>query len=556
MLFAKAKSPAFWEKVRTDDAYAPLRDCIRQDYDALAGDIPACKYSEFIVYAQTGSRTEYQTSYFKRRRAMNTAAILSLIYPDEPAYLDRLCDVLWAILDEYVWVLPAHMPSFTDVVVEHLDLFACETGFALSEIDYLLGNRLPALIRARIRTEVERRIINAYLNHTFGWEKSPYNWSAVCMGSVFAAFAYLHPEKIPALRPRFEETMRIFLSGFSDDGICLEGVGYWAYGFGFFTMFADLAFDFTGGEWNYFADPKVRDVASFLQKTFIDGRTTVSFSDAGGRGGYPLGIVHYLKSKYPDDVIVPPYSFSHWQDSCGRWGGAVRSIVWFDPAYVTDEGARVCREDYSPSAGWLTKVTPTYGFAAKGGTNAEPHNHNDLGSFIVAAGGMQILTDPGAGTYSKSYFSAKRYENLFASSRGHSVPIVNGQYQLAGGDKCAESSYEDGVFTAEFSKGYGIPELRRLTRTFTFTDDSITLADSFDYDGTPESLTERFVATVEPVVADEGLRVGPLTLTASGPLTVTRGAPADGPRAAELFFIESALAPTARGFTMTIKVEE
>ena len=66
--------------------------------------------------------------------------------------------------------------------------------------------------------------------------------------------------------------------------------------------------------------------------------------------------------------------------------------------------------------------------------------------------------------------------------------------------------------------------------------------------------TERFIATVEPVVTDGGLRVGPLTLTASAPLTVSRGDPADGPRAQNLFFIESALVPQARAFTMTIKV--
>ncbi len=556
MLFAKARDPAFWEKVRTDAAYAPLRDRIRQEYEAHTGAIPACKYSEFIIYAKTGSRKEYESSYFFRRRAMNTAAILSLIYPDEPAYLDRLCDVIWAVLDEYVWVLPAHMPSFDKNVVEHIDLFAAETGFALSEIDSLLGDRLPALIRSRIRAEVERRIFSAYLNHTFGWERSPHNWAAVCMGSVFAAFAYLKPEMIPELRPRFEETIRIFLSGFSDDGICFEGIGYWAYGFGFFTMFADLAYDLTGGEWDCFKDPKARAVATFEQKMFIDGHATVSFSDAGGHGSYPLGIVHYLKSKYPDDVIVPPFGYSHIHDSCGRWGAAIRSFVWFDPAYVSSEEARVCREDYSACAGWLTKVTPSYGFAAKGGNNAEPHNHNDLGTFLVSAGGKQILTDPGAGTYSKSYFSAKRYENLFASSRGHSVPVIDGQYQLAGRDHCAETAYENGVFAVEFAKGYGISALTRLTRTFTFTDDSITLADSYDYDGTPESFTERFVATVEPVVTDDGLRVGPLTLTASAPLTVSRGDPADGPRAAELYFIEAALAPNTLAFTMPIKVNE
>lgn len=43
-------------------------------------------------------------------------------------------------------------------MVEHIDLFAAETGFALSEIGYLLETRLTELIRSRIHTEVDRRI--------------------------------------------------------------------------------------------------------------------------------------------------------------------------------------------------------------------------------------------------------------------------------------------------------------------------------------------------------------------------------------------------------------
>ena len=148
MLLDYAKDAAFWEKVRTTDAYRPFvdellalweRDCVPV--------LPACRYSEFIVFNQTGSRKEYEQSYFCRRRAMNTAALLSLIYPDHEEYFTRLCDILWAVLDEYVWVLPAHMPSFEQVVENHIDLFAAETGGTLAEIDYLLAERLPALIR-------------------------------------------------------------------------------------------------------------------------------------------------------------------------------------------------------------------------------------------------------------------------------------------------------------------------------------------------------------------------------------------------------------------------
>jgi hypothetical protein len=47
------------------------------------------------------------------------------------------------------------------------------------------------------------------------------------------------------------------------------------------------------------------------------------------------------------------------------------------------------------------------------------------------------LTDPGRGRYSKAYFGPERYENLMASSRGHSVPVVDGLEQAEGREHSA-----------------------------------------------------------------------------------------------------------------------
>ncbi len=551
-LIAKAADAAFWTQVRDSEDYRPIREEVLKQYESLKGDIPAVRYSEFIIYNNTGSRREYENSYFRRRRQMNTAAILAMIYPDNPEYLDRLADVIWAILDEYVWVLPAHMPSFTENIVEFIDLFAAETAFALTEIDYILGDRLPALIRSRIRAEVERRTIQTYLNNRFFWERCNHNWAAVCMGSVFAAFVYLHPELVPQIRPRMEETVRIYLSGYPEDGACLEGFGYWTYGFGFFTMFADLAETFTDGDWSYWDDGHVKAVACFQQKMFIDGNTIVSFSDSGDTGSPALGIWHYLKEKYPDDINLIPRQNMHLQDGCGRWGLFLRSILWYNPANNPSSEVRIPAENYFPDAQWLLKTTPIYGFAAKGGHNAEAHNHNDLGSFVVSVGARQYLCDLGAGLYSKSYFGAHRYENFCASSRGHSVPIINGRYQHDGRNRCASfASFENGIFTTDFHLGYDIPELKELKRSFAFTDTSVTLTDSYEYDGTPDSFVERFITRDKPEIVGGEIRVGPLTLKAS--CDTVSISPTDE-TGRTVYTIDFSLPLSIRSFTLEIDV--
>ncbi len=521
MFLAKAKDPAFWENVRTSEAYKPLIDELFEIWERdCTGDIPACKYSEYIVYNVTGSRSEYEKSYFTRRRAMNASAILALIYPDEEKYLNKLCDVIWAILDEYNWVVPAHIRNFKDNVVAFLDLFAAETGFALSEIDYLLEDRLPQLIRSRITAEIDRRIIAAYENQNFGWEKSLNNWAAVCVGSVGITYIYKHPELFESIRPRVEETLRCFLAGFPEDGICLEGFGYWHYGFGFFTCLADMVLQFSDGKINYFDQPKIREIVKYPQRMYLDGGTTVSFSDSGMSGHWHLGVLHYLKKMFPAEVQIPPREYSYTNDGCARWGLHLRAFLWFDEAL---ESADVQPEftDYAAASQWLIKKTANYSVAAKGGHNAEPHNHNDVGAFIVTKNGQQVLCDPGAGRYCKQYFSGERYTFFKACSRGHSVPIIGGQYQKPGRTREGVSSFEDGVFTVEFSRAYEIEALTNLTRRFDFTDDTVTVSDTFAFAGGGLPIVERFVSRLPAEITDAGVKTGGLTLIADADVSIT-----------------------------------
>ncbi|MFD1905287.1 hypothetical protein ACFSQ7_16365 [Paenibacillus rhizoplanae] len=137
---------------------------IRAEAQRLEGQpIPLLTYSLFTLFRQTGSRLEYERPYFERRRRLNTYVFLSLLEPENAAALEKLADILWAICDEYTWCVPAHLPEKHDVaeINRHIDLFSSETGFTLSECLLLLGERLPLLLRSRIRSEVERRIFPA-----------------------------------------------------------------------------------------------------------------------------------------------------------------------------------------------------------------------------------------------------------------------------------------------------------------------------------------------------------------------------------------------------------
>ncbi|GJM76377.1 hypothetical protein HMSSN036_85930 [Paenibacillus macerans] len=143
---------------------------------------PELAYSLFAVFAQRGTRLEYERVYFERRRRLNTFALLALLDPDDQVAEHELLDMIWSVCGEYTWCLPAHLGA--DGHERAIDLFAAETGFTLGEIALLLQGRLPRLLQTRIEAEVNRRLFEPFLrNGPYEWETARHNWAAVCAGS-------------------------------------------------------------------------------------------------------------------------------------------------------------------------------------------------------------------------------------------------------------------------------------------------------------------------------------------------------------------------------------
>lgn len=383
---------AFWRMAAESADYEEIVREIRDEGARFMKEpIPELGYELFTLFEKRGTRLEYESVYFERRRRLNTFVLLTLLEPENEDYRSRLHEIVWAICDEYTWCLPAHVRNTE--VLGAIDLFASETGFTLSEIALLLGERLPDMLRVRIGEEVERRLFTPYLEGgPFGWETAKHNWSAVCAGSIGSAalLQMKKPDRLAAVIGKALTSLDCYLRGFGDDGTCLEGIGYWNYGFGYFTYFADLLKRRTSGEIDPFKPDKIRSIALFQQKCYLDGDWTVNFSDSLPQAPVQLGLTHYLAGLFPE-MDLPPSAIrgTYTEDHCSRWAPAFRNIVWFDPA--KRETAWRPADYYLPDAEWLVSRHESelgrFGFAAKGGHNDEPHNHNDVGQFILHAGG-------------------------------------------------------------------------------------------------------------------------------------------------------------------------
>ena len=247
-----------------------------------------------------------------------------------------------------------------------------------------------------------------------------------------------------------------------------------------------------------FENEKVKNIALFPQKIRMGRGRTVCFSDDGNKFSICSGIICYLRKIYGEEIKYPGIEFLTHQGNVF----SINSILWFDPDYKEDEldGSTAIFEETQ----WMISRRKNYSFAAKGGHNGEPHNHNDIGSFMIVAPDDSIpLVDVGSEKYRKETFTlSTRYTILNHCSWGHSVPIINSDgYQIYGKQyKAKNACIDENSFSLDIEDAYEEGLVKKINREFNLLDKSIKLCDTFEFSDKTEYVTERFVSLTKPSV--------------------------------------------------------
>lgn len=142
--------------------------------------VPPLPLSLWLDFTETGSRAGYEHAYFTRRRTVCALAMAEAV-SGAGLYLHALADACWAICEESAWQLPAHNSYIRDTPQLPLpdtrrpivDLFAAETGALLATVYGLLGKELEKTapgLRARLKREVEHRVLRPYRTVHFWWK--------------------------------------------------------------------------------------------------------------------------------------------------------------------------------------------------------------------------------------------------------------------------------------------------------------------------------------------------------------------------------------------------
>ncbi|MGB9595687.1 MAG: heparinase II/III domain-containing protein [Candidatus Poribacteria bacterium] len=468
-----------WKNIIENPMLSPSFQNYKEYLDKLMSEpithVPASLYLNF---RRTGSRSPHD-GIISSRRSHLMAFVIGECLERKGRYLDAIMDYIWAICEESSWVIPAHsqttLPAYTDI--SWIDLVSAETGRTLAEVLYIIGDRLDdhdPMIRQRAIYEIDRRCWTPYMQYDNMWwmfragnRSKLNNWTAVCNCGVVgsAILAMNDNQKLAQMIEKCLKSMNDFLLCFDKQGGCDEGPGYWGYGVSNYVWLSYLL-EMRTGKISLLNAPEVKDIAMFPQRTTLSGNSVVNFSDCSPKVSFSPSLLFYLGQR----LSLPEVSaFAQYQyDLNPRISFYdIRSLTWipvWGPVGRWTEKWKPEKHFYYSEMQWLiSRANPndekSLMLAVKGGHNAENHNQNDVGNFIVYYGGESLIVDLGAGTYTRDYFSSKRYEILVNSSWGHNVPLVNGYQQPPGGQYSAQvlgynlSDTED-VLELELSNAY------------------------------------------------------------------------------------------------------
>jgi hypothetical protein len=527
-LFPEIKNKAIKDKISRGEVTRKMVEEIKE-YAAIAVSqtSPPITFAMFKEFEKSGNRLVFENAYFERRKQL-FSLVLAYILEENDKYIPVIEEKLWEWCELYSWELNAHFQMSVNALKNSssepdktVALFAAESGFFFAEILSAIGHKLDDFLIYRLKKEIIRRVIKPYKEGKFWWEDAKMNWSAVCAGSVGAAAIYLieDNEELAVIIERVLKSMDAFIGAFDDDGLITEGLDYWNYGFSFYVYFAELLRERTAGHISLLQlNEKIKKIAELPQILQFPSKDFVNFSDASSEkwnGDYGLfsrleKALNIKGYNYPDEnYILKDHTF--------RWAIMSRKLFWSfenerNQRLIVKTGMFLFKESQWIADRRLDDCNNFIAFAAKGGHNDEPHNHNDLGHFILNYNEDRLFVDLGAPEYVKQYFNKEtRYDFLAASSLGHSVPVINNCLQDAGAAhhtsllKCEEVDGKT-YFKLNLKEAYDCKDLINYDREFIWDYKTLKLhiRDYFSFDKHDNEVKEVFITKIKPEQMEDG----------------------------------------------------
>ncbi len=471
---------SFWNK---------LPDNLRQKYIKeaeiyLEYDWPVVKATDYLEIIRSGDRK--QEVYGLPRSAL-VALVMGELAEGKGRFIDQIVNGAWYYSEQTWWGWSAHLTAqkaphgLPDADEPVIDLGVGEITNILSWTWFLFKDefdKIHPLIATRLKNEIMKKaVIPYYERNDFWWQgldgsREVNNWNPWTNHNMLTAILILEDDQGQKLKgvQKLVRSLDEFINVYPADGGCDEGPSYWGRAGASLYQSLDLLKRATGGKFDVYDNQLVQNMGTYIYKAYIEYPYFINFADADATTGSRPQIIYSYGKDINDPVM---YKFGAFLADKQDWGQEipegkideqVMQLMYLEEIKNAEAENALISDFWLPQtqvAGARDEAGSSEGFffAAKGGHNAESHNHNDLGSCVLYFDGKPALIDIGRETYTAKTFSDRRYEIWTMQSQYHNLPRINGVDQKEGREYVAtNSSFEadakKAVFSTDIAKAY------------------------------------------------------------------------------------------------------
>ena len=351
---------------------------------------PAWDDDAYLDFSRTGKRPRGE-AMLRARSGRLYPLVMAECLEGRGRFLPAIQTALHEYVSQPTWTLPAHDH---DLNCFHRKSYSVDLGSSMFAVElaqtlYLLGDKLPPSTRrkcgrpgdphlrprAEFAANQQGKLVDA---------RHEQLERRLLGGVVGAAQCVLDDRRQRAeFLAAGEHYSRYYLSGFGNDGYCVEGIGYWDYGFSYFIFLREELLHSTGGQIDLFSDPKIHNVALFGSRIEICDGVYPAFGDCHFGSRPSASILAYCDHTLGLGLKTPKLSFPVWRHHRGLHDGLSRPRRQARESQRRARRRSACDRGFptpgswsaAPAAGSGTRL----GICIKAGGNGS-HSHNDAGS--------------------------------------------------------------------------------------------------------------------------------------------------------------------------------
>jgi hypothetical protein len=462
----------FWDNLPPDIR----RTYIEQAEKYLDYNWPAVKATDYLEFIRSGDRR--QQAYAACNNAL-ISLVMGELAEGKGRFIDQIINAVWYYSEQTWWGWSAHLYSqkagsgLPDINDPFIDLGVGEVTSNLSWTFYLFNrefDKIHPLISKRLKQAITEKVLNPYLERDDFWYmgftgERPNNWNPWINFNMLTSYLLVEDnrERKAAAVRKILRSVDKFLNGYPDDGGCDEGPSYWGVAGAYLYKCLEIMKSATNGNFDVYDNPMVQRIGQYFYQVNIHAPYFINFADADAKtGGNPSVVYRYGKAI--QDPVMQKFGaylaeLNHWGKNAlsGKIGDQLGDLRLLDEMHNAEKEEALVADFWFPEteiAGGRDKAGSPLGFffGAKGGYNAESHNHNDIGSCLMYYDGKPCLVDAGREDYVAKTFSSRRYEIWTMQSGYHNLPVINGVEQKDGAEyKAKNTAFKANANSVTFS---------------------------------------------------------------------------------------------------------